>query len=93
MLAIGRALMAQPKLLLLDEPSLGLAPVIVDRIYEVVREINKQGTTIVLVEQNANYALDVSTRGYVLETGKVVLADKSAALRENPEVQNAYLGG
>jgi branched-chain amino acid transport system ATP-binding protein len=92
MLAMGRALMADPTLLLLDEPSMGLAPILVDRIYETVREINKQGTTILLVEQNANYALEVSTRGYVLETGKVVLADNSAALRENPEVQNAYLG-
>jgi branched-chain amino acid transport system ATP-binding protein len=92
MLAMGRALMAEPALLLLDEPSMGLAPILVDRIYETVREINKQGTTILLVEQNANYALDVSSRGYVLETGKVVLHDKSAALRENPEVQNAYLG-
>ena len=92
MLAMGRALMANPKLLLLDEPSLGLAPVIVDKIYEIVREINDRGVTILLVEQNANYALDVSDRGYVLETGKVVLADKSSALRENPEVQNAYLG-
>jgi branched-chain amino acid transport system ATP-binding protein len=93
MLAMGRALMADPALLLLDEPSMGLAPILVDRIYETVREINKQGTTILLVEQNANYALDVSSHGYVLETGRVVLADKSAALRENPEVQNAYLGG
>ena len=92
MLAMGRALMADPQLLLLDEPSMGLAPILVDRIYETVREINQQGTTILLVEQNANYALEVSNRGYVLETGKVVLADKSAALRENPEVQNAYLG-
>jgi branched-chain amino acid transport system ATP-binding protein len=92
MLAMGRAMMADPQLLLLDEPSMGLAPILVDRIYETVREINKQGTTILLVEQNANYALDVSTRGYVLETGRVVLADKSASLRENPEVQNAYLG-
>jgi branched-chain amino acid transport system ATP-binding protein len=92
MLAMGRAMMADPQLLLLDEPSMGLAPILVDRIYETVREINKQGTTILLVEQNANYALDVSSRGYVLETGRVVLADKSAALRENPEVQNAYLG-
>jgi branched-chain amino acid transport system ATP-binding protein len=92
MLAIGRALMAQPKLLLLDEPSLGLAPVIVDRIYEVVREINQQGTTIVLVEQNANYALDVSSRGYVLETGHVVLTDTSDALRNDERVQAAYLG-
>jgi branched-chain amino acid transport system ATP-binding protein len=92
MLAMGRALMADPSLLLLDEPSMGLAPILVDRIYETVREINEQGTTILLVEQNANYALEVSKRGYVLETGKVVLADDSAALRENPEVQNAYLG-
>jgi branched-chain amino acid transport system ATP-binding protein len=92
MLAIGRALMAEPKLLLLDEPSMGLAPVLVERIYETVAEINKQGTTILLVEQNANFALDVSTRGYVLETGKVALTDRSEALRDNPEVQKAYLG-
>jgi branched-chain amino acid transport system ATP-binding protein len=92
MLAIGRALMANPKLLLLDEPSLGLAPVIVDKIYEIVREINGRGVTILLVEQNANYALDVSSRGYVLETGKVVLSNDSAALRTDPEVQKAYLG-
>src|SRR3954464_13667924 len=92
MLAVGRALMAQPKLLLLDEPSLGLAPVIVDRIYEVVREINSQGTTIVLVEQNANYALDVSARGYVLETGHVVLTNTSDNLRNDERVQAAYLG-
>jgi branched-chain amino acid transport system ATP-binding protein len=92
MLAMGRALMADPSLLLLDEPSMGLAPILVDRIYETVRQINEQGTTILLVEQNANYALEVSTRGYVLETGNVVLADESAALRENPEVQSAYLG-
>ena len=93
MLAMGRALMANPTLLLLDEPSMGLAPILVDRIYECVEEINRQGTTILLVEQNANYALEVSTRGYVLETGRVVLADESARLRENPEVQKAYLGG
>jgi len=92
MLAIGRALMAQPRLLLLDEPSLGLAPVIVDRIYEVIREINQQGTTIVLVEQNANYALDVSSRGYVLETGRVALSDTSQNLRKDERVQAAYLG-
>jgi branched-chain amino acid transport system ATP-binding protein len=92
MLAIGRALMAHPALLLLDEPSLGIAPLLVDRIYETVVEINKQGTTILLVEQSANHALAVSTRGYVLETGRVVLTDKSAALKENPEVQKAYLG-
>jgi branched-chain amino acid transport system ATP-binding protein len=92
MLAIGRALMAQPTLLLLDEPSMGIAPILVERIYETIAEINRQGTTILLVEQNANFALDVSSRAYVLETGKVTLTDKSAALRENPEVQRAYLG-
>jgi branched-chain amino acid transport system ATP-binding protein len=92
MLAIGRALMAQPKLLLLDEPSMGLAPVLVERIYETVVEINQQGTTILLVEQNANYALEVSKRGYVLETGTVAVTDASEALRDNPEVQRAYLG-
>jgi branched-chain amino acid transport system ATP-binding protein len=92
MLAIGRALMAQPKLLLLDEPSLGLAPVIVDRIYDVVRELNAQGVTILLVEQNANYALDVSGRGYVLETGHVALTDTSDNLRSDERVQAAYLG-
>jgi branched-chain amino acid transport system ATP-binding protein len=92
MLAMGRALMAEPKLLLLDEPSLGLAPVIVDKIYEIIREINQQGTTILLVEQNANYALDVSSRGYVLETGTVALTDKSDALRHDERVQAAYLG-
>jgi branched-chain amino acid transport system ATP-binding protein len=93
MLAIGRALMANPKLLLLDEPSMGLAPILVERIYETIAEINKQGTTILLVEQNANYALEVSRRAYVLETGTVALTDESAKLRENPEVQQAYLGG
>jgi branched-chain amino acid transport system ATP-binding protein len=92
MLAIGRALMAKPELLLLDEPSMGIAPILVERIYETIAEINRQGTTILLVEQNANFALDVSSRGYVLETGKVALSDNSASLRENPEVQRAYLG-
>ena len=92
MLAIGRAMMARPKLLLLDEPSMGLAPILVERIYETVAEINRQGTTILLVEQNANFALEYSSRGYVLETGAIALADKSPALRENPEVQKAYLG-
>ena len=92
MLAIGRALMANPRLLLLDEPSMGIAPILVERIYETIAEINRQGTTILLVEQNANYALDVSKRGYVLETGKVALEDASGALRTNPEVQKAYLG-
>jgi branched-chain amino acid transport system ATP-binding protein len=92
MLAIGRALMANPTLLMLDEPSMGLAPILVDRIYETVAEINRQGTTILLVEQNANYALEVSKRGYVLETGRVVLANDSQSLRDDPEVQDAYLG-
>jgi branched-chain amino acid transport system ATP-binding protein len=92
MLAIGRALMANPTLLMLDEPSMGLAPILVDRIYETVAEINRQGTTILLVEQNANYALEVSNRGYVLETGRVVLSNDSQSLRDDPEVQNAYLG-
>jgi branched-chain amino acid transport system ATP-binding protein len=92
MLAIGRALMANPKLLLLDEPSMGIAPILVERIYETIAEINRQGTTILLVEQNANYALGVSKRGYVLETGKVALEDQSAKLLTNPDVQKAYLG-
>jgi branched-chain amino acid transport system ATP-binding protein len=92
MLAIGRALMAQPRLLLLDEPGMGLAPILVERIYETIEEINDQGTTILLVEQNANSALDVSDRGYVLETGTVALTDKSSQLKKNPDVQKAYLG-
>jgi branched-chain amino acid transport system ATP-binding protein len=92
MLAMGRALMARPTVLLLDEPSMGLAPVLVERIYETVEEINKQGTTILLVEQNANFALGVSNRAYVLEVGTITLSDDSDALRENPEVQRAYLG-
>jgi branched-chain amino acid transport system ATP-binding protein len=92
MLAIGRAMMAEPKLLLLDEPSMGLAPVLVERIYETIVEINEQGTTILLVEQNANFALEVSKRGYVLETGTVALSDEASALRENSDVQKAYLG-
>jgi branched-chain amino acid transport system ATP-binding protein len=92
MLAIGRALMGEPKLLLLDEPSMGIAPILVERIYETIAEINQQGTTILLVEQNANFALEVSKRGYVLETGHIAMADDSASLRTNPEVQKAYLG-
>jgi branched-chain amino acid transport system ATP-binding protein len=92
MLAIGRALMANPRLLLLDEPSMGIAPILVERIYETIAEINRQGTTILLVEQNANYALEVSKRGYVLETGAIALEDESSRLRTNPEVQKAYLG-
>ncbi len=92
MLAIGRALMARPRLLMLDEPSMGIAPILVQRIYETIVQINRDGVTILLVEQNANYALDVSARGYVLETGRVVLANNSALLRDDPEVQRAYLG-
>src|SRR4051812_30099818 len=92
MLAIGRALMGRPKVLLLDEPSMGIAPILVERIYETIAEINQQGMTILLVEQNANFALEVSSRGYVLETGAVSIADESAKLRTNPDVQKAYLG-
>jgi branched-chain amino acid transport system ATP-binding protein len=93
MLAMGRALMARPRLLMLDEPSMGLAPKLVEKIFDVIREINGQGTTILLVEQNANVALEISNRGYVLETGTVTLADDAAALLSNPRVQEAYLGG
>ena len=92
MLAIGRALMARPKLLMLDEPSLGIAPLVVQRIYATIGEINSTGVAILLVEQNANYALDAAARGYVLETGRIALADDSASLRNDPEVQRAYLG-
>ena len=92
MLAIGRALMARPRLLMLDEPSMGIAPILVQRIYETIGEINRSGVTILLVEQNANYALDISRRAYVLETGRVALSDESAKLRANPDVQRAYLG-
>ena len=92
MLAIGRALMGRPKLLLLDEPSMGLAPVLVERIFQTIEEINKQGTTILLVEQNANVALEVATRGYVLETGEIVNTAPAGKLREDPSVREAYLG-
>jgi branched-chain amino acid transport system ATP-binding protein len=92
MLAIGRALMSSPKLLLLDEPSMGLAPVLVERIFQTIREINEQGTTILLVEQNANVALEIATRGYVLETGKIVNSAPAEKLREDPKVREAYLG-
>ena len=92
MCAIGRALMAQPKLLLLDEPSMGLAPIFVERIFEIVVEINKQGTPILLVEQNALMALDVATRGYVMETGTIALADDAKALAANEQVRKTYLG-
>jgi len=92
MCAMGRALMARPKLLLLDEPSMGLAPIFVEKIFEIVREINEQGTPILLVEQNALMALDTAHRGYVMETGKIALADDAKALRENEQVRKAYLG-
>jgi branched-chain amino acid transport system ATP-binding protein len=92
MLAIGRALMARPKLLLLDEPSMGLAPIFVEKIFEIVLEINQQGTPILLVEQNALMALEAANRGYVLETGRVALADDAKVLRDNEEVRKTYLG-
>ena len=92
MLAIGRALMARPRLLLLDEPSMGLAPIFVERIFEIIGEISRQGTTILLVEQNALMALDTASRGYVLETGRVALADDAKALKENEQVRKTYLG-
>jgi branched-chain amino acid transport system ATP-binding protein len=92
MCAIGRALMARPKLLLLDEPSMGLAPIFVDKIFEIVREINAQGTPILLVEQNALMALDTADRGYVMETGRIALADDAKKLRQNEQVRKTYLG-
>jgi branched-chain amino acid transport system ATP-binding protein len=92
MCAIGRALMAEPKLLMLDEPSMGLAPIFVEKIFEIVREINEQGTPILLVEQNALMALDTANRGYVMETGSIVLADDAKALRDNEQVKKTYLG-
>lgn len=92
MLALGRALMARPKLLALDEPSMGLAPVIVDKVFEIVREINRNGVTILLVEQNARAALSVAERGYVMETGLVVMHDKTEALLKDPRVKQCYLG-
>lgn len=92
MLAMGRALMSKPKLMLLDEPSMGLAPMLVEKIFEIIQEINKSGTTIMLVEQNANMALSIANRAYVLETGEVVLEGPAAELAANPEVRKAYLG-
>jgi branched-chain amino acid transport system ATP-binding protein len=92
MLAMGRALMARPKLLLLDEPSMGLAPIFVEKIFEIIKEINGQGTPILLVEQNALMALDAASRGYVLETGHVALADDAKSLRQNEQVRKTYLG-
>lgn len=93
MLAVGRALMTKPKLLLLDEPSLGLAPMIVQTIFKVIKELNQFGTTILLVEQNALMALKIAQRGYVMETGKITMADNAQALLKNPKVIEAYLGG
>lgn len=92
MLAIARALMARPKLLLLDEPSLGLAPIVVENIFEVITRINSDGTTILLVEQNAQMALQIAHKGYVLETGKIILEGPAGELMKNPSVQDAYLG-
>ena len=93
MLAMGRALMSKPKLLLLDEPSMGLAPIFIKEIFRIIQDIQKQGTTILLIEQNAKVALQISNRGYVLETGKVVLSDTGANLLQSYAVQKAYLGG
>lgn len=93
MLAIGRALMSKPRLLFLDEPSLGLAPIVIQQIFEIIERLRENGMTIFLVEQNANQALRLADRGYVLETGRIVLEDTGAALLSNPAVRNAYLGG
>ncbi|PAU87752.1 ABC transporter ATP-binding protein [Pseudomonas sp. WN033] len=93
MLAIGRALMSKPRLLLLDEPSLGLAPIIIQQIFEIIEELRRQGVTIFLVEQNANQALKLADRGYVMEHGHIVMQDSGAALLANPQVRDAYLGG
>ncbi len=93
MLAIGRALMSKPRLLLLDEPSLGLAPIIIQQIFEIIEQLRQRGMTIFLVEQNANQALKLADRGYVLETGRVVLEGKGSELLADPAVRQAYLGG
>jgi branched-chain amino acid transport system ATP-binding protein len=93
MLAIGRALMADPKVLLMDEPSMGLAPILVEQVFRTIKEINAQGTTIFLVEQNAKMALSIANRGYILRTGEIVMADTAQALRDSPQMQEAYLGG
>ncbi|CAN5235132.1 ABC transporter ATP-binding protein [soil metagenome] len=92
MLAIGRALMAKPTILLMDEPSMGLAPILVEQVFETISEINKQGITILVVEQNANVALSIADRGYVIQTGRIVMADSAEALLANPELSKAYLG-
>jgi len=93
MLAMGRALMAKPKLLLMDEPSMGLAPLMVKNIFNIIEQVNKEGTTVLLVEQNANMALSVANRAYVLETGRIVLSGSAKELQESEEVKAAYLGG
>lgn len=93
MLAMGRALMAKPKLLLMDEPSMGLAPLMVKNIFNIIEQVNKEGTTVLLVEQNANMALSVANRAYVLETGRIVLAGSAKELQESEQVKAAYLGG
>jgi branched-chain amino acid transport system ATP-binding protein len=92
MLAMGRALMARPRILLLDEPSMGLAPILVESVFNTIQQINRQGTTVLLVEQNALMALSVAHRGYVLQTGRIILQDSAAALQENKMVQDSYLG-
>ena len=92
MLAVGRALMASPKILLMDEPSMGLAPILVEQVFDTITEIKEQGTTVFLVEQNATMALSIADRGYVLQTGNIVLADSAKALLENPQTREAYLG-
>jgi len=92
MVAIGRALMARPSLLCMDEPSMGLSPALVEQVFEIIKEINRQGTTIFVVEQNANMALSIATRGYVLQTGQVVLSGTAQSLRENEMIRSAYLG-
>jgi branched-chain amino acid transport system ATP-binding protein len=92
MVAVGRALMARPQVLLMDEPSMGLAPVLVEQSFEIIEQVNRQGTTILVVEQNASMALSIAHRGYVLQTGRIVLADRAASLLENPQMREAYLG-
>jgi branched-chain amino acid transport system ATP-binding protein len=92
MLAIGRALMARPTVLLLDEPSMGLSPILTEQIFEIIRDINARGTTVLLVEQNAQMALNIAQRGYVLQTGQIILADTAANLAANEQVRQAYLG-
>jgi branched-chain amino acid transport system ATP-binding protein len=92
MVAMARALMARPKVLLMDEPSMGLAPVLVEQNFDIIKQINQQGTTIFVVEQNANMALSIADRGYVLQTGQIVLADTAKGLLNNPQMREAYLG-